>query len=110
VSIKKIIVKGTKDFTNFYNSLQPTSLHKKQIDESMDFMKADKTIGEKIEKKLWPKHYLRQHSISNLFRYRIPDGYRILYTITTTNYEKIYLILDCLPHNEYDKLFGYKKG
>jgi hypothetical protein len=103
-----IAVNGTKKFNNFYRALKPADLRKKQIDEAMDFMKKDKQyIGEKIEKKLWPKQYVKKYGISNLFRYRIADAHRILYTITTIRSERIYLILDCLPHDEYNKLFDY---
>lgn len=103
---KNVQVNGSPDFMKFYTSLPPNHELKKHIDDAMDLLKLDLFRGNKIEKKLWPKRYIDEHGINNLFRYQLPKGYRMLYTIVSTD-ETICLLIEVLTHKEYDKLFGY---
>lgn len=108
MSKKNIVVSGTKDFVEFYKGLKPNEQLKKYINEAMDLLKSDPTIGDRIEKQLWPKEYRRKYGINNLFRYQLPSGYRMIYTIIGDSSKIVCLIIEVLPHKEYDKLFGYK--
>jgi mRNA-degrading endonuclease RelE of RelBE toxin-antitoxin system len=64
-----------------YNSLSAPSPLKKSIDAALDKLKENPLSGDKIQKKLWPKKYMKEHEINNLFRYPLVDGYRLIYTI-----------------------------
>jgi len=92
----------------FYTSLPSNHQLKKHIDDAMDLLKLDPLRGNKIEKKLWPKRYIDEHGISNLLRYQLPEGYRMLYTIASTSKETICLLIEVLTHKGYDRLFGYQ--
>ena len=105
---REIHVSGSKEFEKFYNSLNPNDDLRGYIDEAMDSLKEDPTIGDKIEKKLWPKEYVKKYCINNLFRYSIGSNWRMTYTIITDRKEITCAILEVLVHKEYDKRFGYQ--
>lgn len=108
MSRKKIGVSGTKEFVRVYKKLNPNDKLKQQIDETMNLMKSNPTVGDKIEKHLWPKQYIDKYAINNLFRYELGLRYRMTYTIIGDSKEIVCLIIDVLSHKEYDNLFGYK--
>jgi mRNA-degrading endonuclease RelE of RelBE toxin-antitoxin system len=64
--------------------------------------------GQKIPKNLWPKYYVQKYDINNLWRLRLDDYWRMIYTIMGTQVRIVTVILEVLDHKEYDKRFGYK--
>jgi mRNA-degrading endonuclease RelE of RelBE toxin-antitoxin system len=98
----------TKEFTKCCKRL-----HKKHENRILDkleevkyIMRNDTVQGDLIPKNLIPKIYFERYRINNLWRYEI-DSYRLLYTIITEGGKKIYLLLNILPHNEYEQLMHY---
>jgi len=62
-----------------------------------------------VPKRLIPEIYVKKYGVRNLWKYDLPDGWRVLYTITTTNQiEIVSIILEWLSHPEYERRFGYK--
>lgn len=108
MSRKKIGISGSKQFIRFYKELNQNDKLKQQIDEAMTLMKSNPTAGDKIEKHLWPKRYIDKYDINNLFRYKLGQKYRMIYTIIGNSKEIVCIIIDVLSHKEYDELFGYK--
>jgi len=104
---KKISVRGSKDFVQFYQSLPPANELKQVIDNAMDLLKTNPLAGNRIEKKLWPRQYKRKYAITNLYRYRLSSNYRMIYTIVSDENETVCSILEVLDHKMYDKIFGY---
>lgn len=105
---KNIAVSGTKDFIKFYEELKPSEQLKKHVDKAIDLLKSNSMIGNRIEKQLWPRKYLRKYGINNLFRYQLPLGFRMIYTIIADSNKIICVIIEVLSHKEYDEIFGYK--
>lgn len=105
---RNVSVRGSPKFTKFYFSLEANGPLKRIIDGAMDKLKSNPTLGDKIEKKLWPKKYVRGYGINNLFRYRLGSNLRMIYTILSEDDQIVCVILEVLVHKEYDKLFGYK--
>lgn len=61
--------------------------------------------GIQIPKKLFPDRF--KH-LKNLWKYNLPDAWRLLYTIKSLNkVEVVAVILDWMGHKDYDRLFGY---
>ncbi|MDO8556087.1 MAG: hypothetical protein Q7R96_02845 [Nanoarchaeota archaeon] len=81
----------------------------KAIDYKCSLIFQDPGYGDQITKKIYPKKYLELYNIKNLFRVELPAFWRMLYTIKQKETQKTILILDILDHNDYNKLFGYKK-
>jgi hypothetical protein len=72
-------------------------------------LKYDKCAGDQIPKDLFPKRY-REKELTNLYIYDHSGGYRSCYTIVPQEGTKgCPAILDILTHEQYIKLFGYKK-
>ena len=53
----------------------------KFIDRALDDSKTDITCGVKVPKKLWPKSYVQEYGLTNLWKYNLPDAWRLIYTI-----------------------------
>lgn len=64
--------------------------------------------GIQIPKKLFPKDYVKKYGIKNLWKYDMPDGWRVIYTVTTPNkVEIVSVILEWFNHAEYERRFNY---
>lgn len=79
-----------------------------EIDAAMDVLKENPLAGIKIERKLWPKEYIRKYAINNLKKYNLRDGWRLMYTISGNEIEIVSIILEWLDHKSYERRFGYK--
>jgi len=77
------------------------------IDRSIDDLKKDPACGIKIPKKLWPREYIREYAIDNLWKYDLPNGWRLIYTIKTDEVMIINVILEWFDHKEYERRFNY---
>lgn len=67
----------------------------------------DHMAGQKIQKKLWPKYYIQKYGINNLWRLRLDDYWRLIYTLIGGKVRIEAVILEVLDHKEYNKRFGY---
>jgi hypothetical protein len=63
--------------------------------------------GIQIPKKLIPEIYRRKYDIDNLWKYNLPNGWRLLYSIRKDEILIITVIIDWLDHKEYEKRFKY---
>ena len=79
----------------------------KFIDRAIDDMKKNPTCGTKIPKKLWPKIYIKNYNITNLWKYNLPDVWRLIYTIESDEIRIMNIILEWFNHKQYEKRFGY---
>ena len=77
------------------------------IQRAISDLKNNPLCGIKIPRKLWPRGYITKYKINNLWKYDLPDGWRIIYTIIEDKLMIINLILEWFPHKEYEKRFGY---
>jgi Txe/YoeB family toxin of Txe-Axe toxin-antitoxin module len=80
------------------------------IEKAIDRLKEDPLAGVKIPRKLWPVDYIRRFGIDNLRKYNLPDGWRLMYTLSGNQVEIVSIILEWLPHHEYERRFGYKQS
>jgi len=80
----------------------------KLIDRAIDDLKINPTVGIKIPKYLWPKSYVKKYDIDNLWKYDLPNGWRLIYTIKADEITILSVILEWFDHKVYEKRFGYK--
>ena len=64
--------------------------------------------GIQVPKRLIPRRYKTQYGATNLWKYNLPGAWRLLYTVKGSEVEVLSIILEWLPHKEYEKRFGYK--
>lgn len=82
----------------------------KSISEKIELLKQDAHYGEPIKSKQIPKWFLEKYNIKFLFKVRLADYWRLLYTITGTDkIEIIIVIVEFVDHEEYNDIFGLKK-
>ena len=79
------------------------------IDRAMDDLKANPTCGIQIPSKLIPKEYIKKYKISNLWKYDLPNAWRLLYTIKANEVLIVSVVIEWLSHKDYEKRFKYKK-
>lgn len=80
------------------------------INKAMDDLKKDPVCGTKIPKNLWPKVYIQKYKITNLWKYDLPNAWRLIYTIETDEVKIVNIIIEWFDHKGYEKRFGYKKN
>lgn len=73
-----------------------------------DRLAQDVTVGDPIRKSLIPVVLKRSYEIHNLWRFELPGGWRVLYTVASRPAGRPeVLVLRILSHKDYDRLFGY---
>jgi len=77
------------------------------IDRAIDDLKEKPDCGIKIPKSLWPQEYIQRYDITNLWKYDLPNGWRLVYTIETDEVMIVSIILEWFDHTEYERRFGY---
>ena len=61
-----------------------------------------------IPKRLIPKEYIQKYEIDNLWKYDLPDGWRLIYSIVTPNkVEILAVIMEWFDHKNYERRFKY---
>lgn len=102
---------GDKKVESEFESLQEGKYEDKQlygfIDRAIKDLKANPTCGIKIPKKLWPDEYVRKYDVSNLWKYDLPNGWRLVYTIQANDVMILNVILEWFDHKDYERRFGY---
>jgi hypothetical protein len=100
-------VGGTEKFRKFFDSLNESDSFKKEIREARDLLKENLGKGNKIEHKKWPDEY-RQMKLTNLWRFKLHSGGRMVYTILSDSDGFLVSIIEAFrTHNEYTKKFDY---
>jgi Txe/YoeB family toxin of Txe-Axe toxin-antitoxin module len=77
------------------------------ISKAISELKKCPVSGIKIQNKLWPKSYIQKYNINNLWKYDLPNGWRLIYTIKTDEVMILNIVLEWFSHREYERRFGY---
>lgn len=79
------------------------------IKQKIDLLKDNPEYGVHIPKDRIPKGYLKDYDVNNLWKVNLSGAWRMIYTIRGSDVEIIALLLDLLPHKEYEKKFNYRR-
>ena len=103
----KVVFANEKIEKEFY-SLDENNEIKNYIKRAILDIQKNAFCGIQLPKRLIPKDYFQKYGIRNLWKYDMPDGWRLVYTITTPNkVEIISVILEWFNHPDYERRFGY---
>ena len=80
----------------------------KSFERVREILKANPQFGDPIKKELIPIK-LRKLGIQNLYRVELSNYWRMIYTIEGNRVEIFLFVLNIFNHDDYNKLFGYKK-
>ncbi|MEK6927498.1 MAG: hypothetical protein AABX11_03635 [Nanoarchaeota archaeon] len=101
----------TKELKDAFEKLKEGKFEDKRLYEFILRAKKDLEINPtcaiRIQKKLWPKEYIRDYQVTNLWKYDLPNAWRLVYTIENDEAEIIAIFLEWLTHKEYERRFKY---
>lgn len=63
--------------------------------------------GIQIPKRLIPKEYKQKYQVNNLWKYNLPNAWRLLYSVENGDIVVISIILEWMDHKSYEKKFKY---
>lgn len=96
---------------NVFEKLQKSKFEDRQlytfIERAIDDLKKNPTCGTKIPRKLWPKNYIKEYQITNLWKYDLPNAWRLIYTILEDKVMILNVILEWFSHKDYERKFRY---
>lgn len=102
---------GEKKIEEEFEFLKEGKFQDKQLYESIERaikdMKENPACGIKIPKRLWPKVYIEKYDVTNLWKYDLPNGWRLIYTIKEDEVMILNVILEWFDHKEYERKFKY---
>ncbi|MBI4214453.1 hypothetical protein HY546_00505 [archaeon] len=87
-------------------SFEDRSLNK-LLTRAFDDLKGNPFVGIKIPKRLWPKDYIQKFQVNNVWKYDLPNAWRLIYTIKGTSVEIIAVLLEWFDHKNYERRFNY---
>lgn len=101
----------SKKIKDEYYSLKDNKYEDKQLYEfitrAIGDLKQNLMCGIKVPKKLWPKSYIQNYQITNLWKYDLPNAWRLIYTIESDEVRIVNIILEWFDHKNYEKRFKY---
>ncbi len=80
----------------------------RSIERVIGVLKQNPQFGDPIRKELIP-HSFKLMNMKNLYRIELSNFWRMLYTIEGNEIEILLFILSIVDHDDYDKLFDYRK-
>ena len=107
ISVAFISKKLKEDFESLKEGKFEDKELYKYIDRALDDMKQNPSCGTKIPKKIWPKEYVQKYKITNIWKYDLPNAWRLVYTIETDEIRIMGIVLEWMAHKDYEKRFGY---
>lgn len=91
-----------------YKNLGENDEVKKYIKRAIKDIELNAFCSTPIPKRLIPIVYVSKYGVQNLWKYDLPDGWRLIYTITTpSKIEIVSVILEWMNHKEYERRFNY---
>jgi hypothetical protein len=99
--------KVRKEYERLENSSEYSELYRHIKNALEDIKENPQRCGIAIQKRLIPNFY-KKYGINNLFKYDLPAGWRLLYSIGKEGIEVIAIVLEWMKHKDYEKRFGYK--
>jgi hypothetical protein len=79
-----------------------------RLDRAFVELEKDACCGLQIRKELIPKEYVRKYGINNLWKYDLPDGWRLIYSLGTDDLGVLSIVIEWMDHKNYERRFGYK--
>ena len=85
---------------------EDAQLHK-WISRAFADLRENAFCGVRIRKKLVPKVYVEKYGIDNLWKYDLPRGWRLIYSVANGQICVLSIILEWMDHKDYERRFKY---
>jgi Txe/YoeB family toxin of Txe-Axe toxin-antitoxin module len=63
--------------------------------------------GIQIPKNLIPKGYIKKFGVKNIWKYNLPDAWRLIYSLEGKSLLIFSIVLEWMDHKTYEKRFNY---
>ena len=80
---------------------------KKFIERAFCDIEANPFCGIQVPKKQIPKEYIKKFEIHNVWKYNLPNSWRLIYSVIGGNTIILTIILEWMDHKEYERRFRY---
>ena len=60
-----------------------------------------------VPRNLIPKEYVQKYGVDNLWKYDLPNGWRLLYSLSKDKVLLLAIILEWMDHKNYERRFKY---
>jgi len=70
-------------------------------------IEASAFCGTQIPTRLIPKVYRTKYAIKNLWKYNLPNAWRLLYSIENSRLLVVSIVLEWMSHKNYERRFSY---
>jgi hypothetical protein len=87
--------------------LNETDPLKKGLIKAIKEVQENSFVGRNVKKNLIPKEIIKKYNINNLWIYNLPNGWRMLYVLTSSEIRIIAVVLDWMNHKDYERLFKF---
>lgn len=97
-----------QELEDSFNELSDSDPIKKGIIRAVGAIQENFSCGRNVKKELIPKKLIDKYNLNNLWIYDLPNGWRLLYSITSGGQiEIIAALLNWMNHKDYERLFGF---
>ena len=79
----------------------------KWINRALDDIEEDAFCATQVPKKLIPKIYIEKYGIDNLWKYDLPSGWRLLYSVANGGVVVLAIVIEWFSHKDYERKFKY---
>ncbi len=94
-----------------FDSLQSGNYEDKKLYEYISRAKEDlknnPLSGTRVPERLIPKEYLKKWGVKALWKYNLPNAWRLIYTVIGDEVKIVSVILEWMAHKEYVRRFNY---
>jgi hypothetical protein len=80
---------------------------KEFIERAFCDIKENPFCGIQIPKKQIPPEYIKKFDIHNVWKYNLPNAWRLIYSIKGGEVIIITIVLEWMDHKEYERRFRY---
>lgn len=77
------------------------------MNRAFDDLADNPFCGIPIPRRLMPKVYIKKYGIDNLWKYNLPNAWRLIYSFAKNEVIVIAIILEWMNHKSYERKFAY---
>lgn len=109
--MKSVVHFGDEKLKQAFEKLKDSRVEDKMLYEwivrATQDLEQNAFCGIQVPKRLIPKLYIDKYGIDNLWKYDLPKGWRLLYSVANSEVCIISIILEWMNHKDYERRFRY---